>query len=117
MAKVFSNGNLRSADRNQDAVRGDMKSGVLFPVGWFPRLVREAILNEFEGRCPTAQEVLSLSDGYWLSVPHIGSQTLNRMRSAAYSVMEAAYQRPLAGKTEAELHSSYQRLVEQMRKL
>jgi len=94
-----------------------MTSDVPFPIGWFPRSAREAILNEFDGRCPTVREVISLPDGYWLSVPNIGFCTLSRMRAVANSAVGPGDKRPLAAKTLAELQATYQHLIGTMRDL
>jgi hypothetical protein len=94
-----------------------MTSEVSFPIGWFSRPAREAILNEFCGRCPTVREVLSLPDGYWLSVPNIGFSTLSRMRVVANSASETGDKRPLAAKTLTELQATYQHLLGTMKGL
>jgi hypothetical protein len=51
-----------------------------FPLDAVPSRVRNAILNEFNGRCPSVREVTELSDREWLTVPDIGPAALERIR-------------------------------------
>lgn len=51
-----------------------------FPLNLFPAQVRTAILNEFDGRCPSLQEVAEISDARWLSTPAIGPVVLKKIR-------------------------------------
>jgi hypothetical protein len=51
-----------------------------FPLDAVPSRVRQAILNEFNGRCPSVREVTEISDREWLTVPGIGLAGLERIR-------------------------------------
>jgi hypothetical protein len=52
-----------------------------FPLNSFPSQVKNAILDEFKGRCPTIIEVAHIPDAYWLATPAIGPAILERIRS------------------------------------
>ena len=52
-----------------------------FPLNSFPSQVKNAILDEFKGRCPTILEVAHIPDAYWLATPAIGPAILERIRS------------------------------------
>jgi hypothetical protein len=51
-----------------------------FPIEIFSPKVRDAILAEFGGRCPTVRDVISIPDAEWLKVPGIGPATLAELR-------------------------------------
>lgn len=52
-----------------------------FPLNQLPSRVRNAILREFNGRCPSQQEVAEISDARWLSTPDIGTGALKKIRA------------------------------------
>jgi hypothetical protein len=52
-----------------------------FPVNHLPSRIRNAILREFDGRCPSQQEVAEISDARWLSTPDIGTGALQKIRA------------------------------------
>jgi hypothetical protein len=52
-----------------------------FPLAAVPSRLRQAILNEFAGRCPSIQEVAEISDRDWLKTPDIGPAALKMIRS------------------------------------
>jgi hypothetical protein len=53
-----------------------------FPIEKLPLRIKQAVLNEFEGRCPTVLEVASTPDSHWLTVPNMGPTSLGQLRSA-----------------------------------
>ncbi|WP_210252239.1 hypothetical protein, partial [Microvirga tunisiensis] len=46
-----------------------------FPLNAVPPRVRNTILLEFKGRCPSLREVAEIPDSYWLETPNICSAT------------------------------------------
>jgi hypothetical protein len=52
-----------------------------FPLNLFSAQVRIAILNEFNGRCPSLQEVAEIPDDHWLATPAIGPVVLRKIRT------------------------------------
>ncbi len=56
-----------------------MKSKSHFPLEDFSSPVRGAILDAFEGRCPTVQDVARIPDVCWLATPSIGPKTLEKI--------------------------------------
>jgi len=69
-----------------------------FPLNRFPAQVRAAILSEFNGRCPSQQEVAETPDARWLSTPAIGPAVLKKIRAS-----EQAGAPTLRQMTDAEL--------------
>ena len=55
-----------------------------FPIDSFGLRIRESILDEFGGRCPTVQEVAGISDSCLLKLPGMGPTTLRKLRSATH---------------------------------
>jgi hypothetical protein len=53
-----------------------------FPIDRFGSRIRESILDEFGGRCPTLHEVAGIPDSYLLKLPGLGLATLRKLRSA-----------------------------------
>ena len=54
-----------------------------FPLNAVPWRIRTVILQEYQGRCPTMQEVAERSDKQWLAVPGVGLNALGIIRSFA----------------------------------
>ena len=70
-----------------------------FPLELVSPRVRNTILREFQGRCPSIREVTHIPDKHWLATPGIGSTYLENIRSvtvdqsrrtAAHSSIEMA---------------------------
>jgi hypothetical protein len=57
-----------------------------FPIHSFGLRIRESILDEFGGRCPTVQEVAGISDSLLLKLPGMGPATLRKLRSATHGL-------------------------------
>jgi hypothetical protein len=55
-----------------------------FPLEAVPSRVRQAMLNEFNGRRPSLREVAEIPDEYWLATPAIGRKFLQTIREAAH---------------------------------
>jgi hypothetical protein len=58
----------------------------LFPIDSFGLRIRESILDEFGGRCPTVQEVAGIPDSCLLKLPGMGLTTLRKLRSATHGL-------------------------------
>ena len=58
-----------------------MNMGDTFPLFAVPGRIRTVILQEFQGRCPTVQEIAQRSDKEWLAVPGVGLSALKIIRS------------------------------------
>ena len=56
-----------------------MQPSDLFPIERCSRRLKTAILDEFHGRCPTLQEITSVSQKRWLTVPGIGHTLLTEL--------------------------------------
>jgi hypothetical protein len=57
-----------------------------FPIDSFGLRIRESILDEFGGRCPTVQEVAGTPDSLLLKLPGMGPTTLRKLRSATHGL-------------------------------
>ncbi|RDI60772.1 hypothetical protein DES45_102160 [Microvirga subterranea] len=87
-----------------------MKLDDPFPISVFAKPVRDSIQAEFQGRCPTIREVLSIHDEYWLTLPGIGPTTLVKLRRAVQDQIRLIDTRPLAKWKDGELLSQHGRL-------
>jgi hypothetical protein len=57
-----------------------------FPIHSFGLRIRESILDEFGGRCPTVQEVAGIPDSLLLKLPGMGPTSLRKLRSATHGL-------------------------------
>jgi hypothetical protein len=58
-----------------------MPQGDPFPLDRCSGRLRNAILTEFQGRCPTLQEVASVPHSTWMTVPGIGETLLMELET------------------------------------
>ena len=79
-----------------------------FPIEKFRSSARDAILLEFNGRCPSIGEVASVSDAEWLRLPGFGLATLVALRQVVQSVVRKTS--TLGRLTDAELLTERDRL-------
>jgi hypothetical protein len=94
-----------------------MQLSDLFPVERCSARVKAAILSEFSGRSPTVQEVMSISDTKWLSLPGVGRVTLMQLQHVIQSVLSKSKERPLETWTDAALLSQRIRLRRELERL
>jgi hypothetical protein len=87
-----------------------MQSSDPFPVEHLPRLVKETILAEFQGRHPTVHEVASVPDAHWLKLPAMGPTRLARLRTLTEEICEQVQPPALAGMTVSQLLKRHDRL-------
>lgn len=85
-----------------------MKAHQPFPIDRLPPRARSAILEEFDGRCPSIGEVASVPDAEWLKLPGIGPAVLMTMHRIRYQVSQGASAR--TRRTDAELLAERDRL-------
>jgi hypothetical protein len=85
-----------------------------FPIEIFPPKVRDAILAEFGGRCPTVRDVIDIPDADWLKVPDIGPVALAKLRQVTRSLPLKPLARALAEWTDAELIAERDRLQSEL---
>ncbi len=89
-----------------------MKSYDLFPIEKFLPRAREAILAEFNGRCPTIGEVAGISDAKWLQLPGFGPGALVVMRQITRGLVPKAPTR--SNMTDAALLAERDRLQSEL---
>jgi hypothetical protein len=56
-----------------------------FPLEAVPSRVRDQLLLEFKGRCPSLREVDQIPDKHWLATPGIGPTSLETIRSITHA--------------------------------
>jgi hypothetical protein len=86
-----------------------------FPLSTVPPRVKNTILNEFKGRCPSIREVAETPDSYWLATPNIGPTVLEQIRSVTDAPPEQTASLPCPRLTDAELLDRLERLQDQLR--
>lgn len=85
-----------------------------FPLDAVPSRVKNAILNEFKGRCPSIRDVAETPDSYWLSTPAIGSVHLAKIRNVIGEQPRQACP-PSALWSDSELLDRLERLEKEVR--
>ncbi len=93
-----------------------MQVDQLFPLESVPSRVKQAILSEFKGRCPSMREVAEIPDAYWLATPAIGRKFLQTIRDAAPAPARQTTV-PVRRLTNAELMDRLEGLQEELQKL
>ena len=88
-----------------------------FPIEDFPPRVREAILIEFHGRCPTVLEVVRVPDTRWLRLPAIGPLTLAKLRCRTRGMRRKIHAPTLAGLTDDELLAQRNFLQDELKRI
>ncbi len=88
-----------------------------FPLEAFPSPVRAAILDEFDGRCPTVREVAYIPDNRWLATPAIGPATLERIRCLTQGRQPRERGSLASHMTDAELMKRLLSLQEELRSI
>jgi hypothetical protein len=87
-----------------------------FPLDLFSSRVRNAILDEFAGRCPSVREVDAIDDKHWLSTPGIGATVLKKLRELSQDVAPPACEMMNADRlTDAELLKRLAALQEEVK--
>ena len=86
-----------------------------FPLNAVPPRVRNTILNEFKGRCPSIREVAEIPDSYWLATPNIGPTFLEQIRSVTDAPPEQTGNSSRPRLTDAELLERLERLQDELR--
>ena len=87
-----------------------------FPLENVPSRVKQAILREFKGRCPSMREVAGIPDAYWLATPAIGRKFLQTIRDAAPAPARQTTV-PVRRLTDAELMERLESLQEELQRL
>jgi hypothetical protein len=86
-----------------------------FPLQAVPSRVRDAILQEFKGRCPNLREVAEIPDSYWLATPSIGPAFLEKIRSLTDEQPLQTARPSFARLSDAELLDRLEWLQEELR--
>jgi hypothetical protein len=86
-----------------------------FPLATVPSRVRYAILNEFNGRCPSLREVADISDRDWLTVPGVGPTVLEMIRSFTDERQWQTGSDSLTRLSDAQLMKRLKRLQKELR--
>jgi hypothetical protein len=85
-----------------------------FPLNAVPPRVRNTILLEFKGRCPSLREVAEISDSYWLETPNIGPTFLEKIRSVIHAEPAQTVNPSHSGLANAEFLERLDRLQDEL---
>jgi len=85
-----------------------------FPLQAVSSRLRNAILQEFKGRCPSLREVTEIPDGHWLSTPAIGTTHLAMIRSVTDEQPQPTVRPSLTQLSDAELLDRLEWLQEEL---
>ena len=88
-----------------------------FPLESLPSRVRQAILSEFKGRCPSVREVAEIPDAYWLATPAMGRKFLQMIREVTPAPRTQAQVPVRPRLTDAELLDRLESLQEELQRL
>src|SRR5829696_3345798 len=94
-----------------------MHENELFPLDAVPSRVKSSILQEFEGRRPTVQEVSRICDRSWLTVPGIGRTALASIRQVTGDQHPLSVNRSATRMSDAELLTRLDLLQEELQGL
>jgi hypothetical protein len=86
-----------------------------FPLNAVPPRVRNTILNEFKGRCPSIREVAEIPDSQWLATPNIGPAFLEQIRSVTDAPPEQTASPSCSRLTDGELLGRLEWLQDELR--
>ena len=86
-----------------------------FPLNAVPPRVRNTILNEFKGRCPSIREVAEIPDSDWLATPNIGPTFLEQIRSVTDAPPEQTASPSCSRLTDGELLGRLEWLQDELR--
>jgi hypothetical protein len=86
-----------------------------FPLNAVPPRVRNTILNEFKGRCPSIREVAEIPDSDWLATPNIGPAFLEQIRSVTDAPPEQTASPSCSRLTDGELLGRLEWLQDELR--
>jgi hypothetical protein len=88
-----------------------------FPIERCSRHLKAAILAEFQGRCPTFQEMFSIPPKKWLTVPGIGEASLRELEAIMGMYQDQTKSPALPRMSDAELLARLERLQRDLERL
>ena len=88
-----------------------------FPLESVPSRVRQAMLSEFKGRCPSMREVSEIPDAYWLATPAMGRKLLQMIREVTPAPRTQAQVPVRPRLTDAELLERLESLQKELQRL
>lgn len=94
-----------------------MRNGDLFPIESLPPRIKDAVLTEFHGRCPTILEVATTPDAHWLTLPNMGPASVAQLRSVTSGMRRKVGIPTLSGLSDAELLITARNLEGQLSEL
>jgi hypothetical protein len=112
-AKVFSYGTFLIGS----SVRIEMQPDDPFPLERCSGRLKAAVLAEFQGRCPTFQEMFSIPSKEWLTVPGIGEASLRELEAIMGMYQDQAKRPASPRMSDAELLIRLERLQRDLERL
>jgi hypothetical protein len=86
-----------------------------FPWEAGPSRLRNAILREFQGRCPSIREMAQIPDRQWLSTPDVGPRSVEIIHDLTDAAGQQTIRPPDAQLTDAELLERLEWLQKEVR--
>jgi hypothetical protein len=86
-----------------------------FPLEAVPSRLRNAILREFQGRCPSIEDVAQIPDMQWLSTPDIGERSVEIIHDITDAARQQVAHPPSAQLTDTELLERLEWLQKELR--
>ena len=86
-----------------------------FPLEAVPSRLRTAILREFQGRCPSIEEVAQIPDKQWLSTPDVGERYVAIIHDITSAARQQVTRPPGAQLTDTELLERLEWLQQELR--
>jgi hypothetical protein len=92
-----------------------MRLDAPFPLEAVPPRLRNAILKEFQGRCPSIKEIAQVPDKQWLSTPAVGQRSMEIIHDITDRARPQTTHSPGAWMTDAELFQRLEWLQKEIR--
>jgi hypothetical protein len=86
-----------------------------FPLEAVPSRLRNAILREFQGRCPSIREMAQIPDRQWLSTPDVGPRSVEIIHDLADGARQQTDCPPYPQLADAELLERLEWLQKEVR--
>ena len=86
-----------------------------FPLASVSSRLRNAILREFQGSCPSIREMAQISDRQWLSTPDVGQRSVEIIHDLTDAAQQQMIRPSDAQLTDAELLERLEWLQKEVR--
>ena len=115
MYRLGSASMSRAEQKPSEAVGRHMRLDEPFPLEAVSSRLRNAILREFQGRCPSIREMAQISDRQWLSTPDVGQRSVEIIHDLTDAAQQQMIHPSDAQLTDAELLERLEWLQKEVR--